>query len=250
MRYLDWNDRIAEKIFRPEMAHRRVYLFVSREFIDEIAAACGEPPDNFIEQVKVGPDWVYAPGLCQRALQTAALWRDKSLPYPPYIGYLALFVIAAGIEGDFESHAYYPRLRTLLKEEPTTGQLPSFGRMLELWDDLETWAKDDKNGELGIFETFILGSLMHVGLPLSQTLLTEHERYFLPSIFGQAGLDPTTQVSEDELIKLVAASARSEFRPRTLSMLAKPEKLNPELKSLIGQIFLEELEEWERLTKN
>jgi hypothetical protein len=59
-------------------------------------------------------------------------WRKRNLQYPPYVGYLAFYVLAAGLEGDFARHAYCPRLRTLLDEPPAVGQYPSFDRMLEL----------------------------------------------------------------------------------------------------------------------
>src|SRR5207244_433688 len=77
-------------------------------------------------------------GLCKRALRTCLGWRDRELEVPPYLAYLALFVLAAGREGDFASHAYYPRLWDLLGEPDTGRAPPSFDRMFDLWDDLET----------------------------------------------------------------------------------------------------------------
>ena len=79
------------------------------------------------------------------------------MEYPPYVIYLGLFVLAAGLEGDFAPHAYYPRLRMLLGDPPATGGLPSFDRMCVLWEDLESWSVRDRRGELGVFQTRIHG---------------------------------------------------------------------------------------------
>ena len=134
--YLDWNDRLAAHFFNAEMAGRSVYLYANNELIAEI----GGSVKDFVSTVKQGPPWVGPGELCQRALQALRGWRDRSLPFPPYIGYLCLFVLAAGEEGDFAPHAYYPRLRRIL-DYPDSGMLPSFNRMLELWDDLEGLVK-------------------------------------------------------------------------------------------------------------
>jgi hypothetical protein len=172
MNYLNWNDRIASHFFRPEMAGRRVHLFVTEELISELGYPTAGVED-FIEAAKIGPQWVTRQGICQKALQSMHDWRNRDRAYPPYIGYLSLFVLAAGKEGDFAPNAYYPRLRTLLGEEPKHGQYPSFNQMVSLWDDLERWSNKDKAGELGIYYNSIAGNWFHVGIPIAQTLLTE-----------------------------------------------------------------------------
>jgi len=141
--------------------------------------------------------------LCVKALETQENWLLE-LDYPPYIGYLALFVLAVGIEGDFATHSYYPRLRTLLGEEPTTDLYPSFDRMWKLWEDLEKWSNEDKSGELGIFNSNSVGKRKHIGLPKGQTLLTEEERHALPAIFVAADLDPISHPTEGAIALLLA----------------------------------------------
>lgn len=186
MDYLSWNDLIASCFFRPEMGGRTVHLYVTEELIADLGQSNGADFQDFIEAIKIGPPWVTRQGLCQKALQSMRNWRQRRLFYPPYIGYLALFVLAAGREGDFATHAYYPRLRTLIGEEPSTGQYPSFSQMRELWDDLEHWSNEDKSGELGIFNSNIAGKRIHIGLPIIQTFLTEQELKALPAIFAEA----------------------------------------------------------------
>src|SRR5713101_2412173 len=117
------------------MAAKPVFLAVDREAVLQVGRPFGGDLDGFISAVKDGPPWATHRGLCQRALQGLDDWRTRDLRYPPYIGYLALFVLAVGVEGDFAPHAYYPRLRSLLGDGPGS-MLPSFDRMLDLWDDL------------------------------------------------------------------------------------------------------------------
>jgi hypothetical protein len=108
-RYLLWNDAIASRFFSPEHAEEPVYLFVTQEVLAEVGQQLDEGPDDFIAAVRAGPPGVTRSGHCQRALQIAEGWRDRGFSYPPYIAYLALFVMAAGHEGDFDPRDYYPR---------------------------------------------------------------------------------------------------------------------------------------------
>src|ERR1051325_2204847 len=164
--YLQWNDAIARHFFRPEEAGRTVYLYVTPDVIDEIGGAGSL--GTFVDSCKEGPPWSSRTGVCQKALQSMEGWRDRRRDLPPYVAYLALFVLAAGHEGDFAANAYYPRLRTLLSEPPTIGTYPSFGRMLELWSDLEKWLNEERGGALGVLRTDIAGAWLHVGLPIAQ----------------------------------------------------------------------------------
>src|SRR5207244_745178 len=121
MEYVDWNNAIAKHFFRPEMEGKRVYLYVTEELIAELGQPQAAGLQEFLAAVRIGPAWATRSGLCQKALQAMHNWRTRSLAFPPYIGYLALFVLAAGIEGDFSPIAYYPRLRSLLQEPSGSG---------------------------------------------------------------------------------------------------------------------------------
>lgn len=219
MDYLKWNNSIADRFFKSEMAGSTVHLYVTKKQIADIGQERGAHFSDFIAAIKTGPPWVTRQGLCVKALQSLDNWRQRELNYPPYIGYLALFVLAAGIEGDFAANSYYPGLRTLLGEEPTTGQYPSFDRMSKLWEDLEKWSNEDKSGELGIFNSNSVGKRKHIGLPIAQTLLTEKERHALPAIFAAADLDPISYPTERAIALLLAKHGRKQLRNRTLSLL-------------------------------
>lgn len=241
-RFLQWNDGLVEHFFRPEMAERPVYLYVTRNTLAEVGAREGIQPEEFVEAVKEGPPWATRQGFCQRALQACIGWRHRELEFPPYFAYLALFVMAVGVEGDFAPHAYYPRLRQLLGEDEG-GMLPSFDRMLDLWDDLEQWATRDKKGRLGLFEARIVGGWIHVGLPLAQTILTDEERKSLPRIFAGAGLDPGSVPPDDEVVRSLRLHGKDYLKPRTRRLV--DDQTDQDRLSAIIDVVIEELAEWD-----
>ncbi|MEG3849322.1 hypothetical protein QT971_09900 [Microcoleus sp. herbarium19] len=243
MDYLKWNNSIAAHFFKNEMAGRSVHLYVTEELITDIGQESGADFSDFIEAIKTGLPGAKRKGLCVKAWETQENWR-RELDYPPYIGYLALFVLAAGIEGDFATHSYYPRLRTLLGEEPTTGQYPSFDRMSKLWEDLEKWSHEDKSGELGIFNSNSVGKRNHIGLPIAQTLLTEKERRALPAIFAAADLDPISYPAEGAIARLLVKHGRKQLHKRTLSLLEETRD-SEELRQALLEWIIDELRDWD-----
>lgn len=243
MDYLKWNNSIAAHFFKNEMAGRSVHLYVTEELIRDIGQESGADFSDFIEAIKIGLPGAKRKGLCVKALETQENWL-RELDYPPYIGYLALFVLAAGIEGDFATNSYYPGLRTLLGEKPTTGQYPSFDRMSKLWEDLEKWSNEDKSGELGIFNSNSVGKRKHIGLPIAQTLLTEKERRALPAIFAAADLDPISYPAEGAIALLLASHGRKQLHKRTLSLL-KETRDSDELRQALLEWIIDELRDWD-----
>jgi hypothetical protein len=245
MDYVNWNELIARHFFRTEAAGRNVYLYVTSELLEQLGQPAGQRRDDFVRAVIAGPPWATANGLCQRAFQVCQGWRERGFELPPYIGYLALFVLAAGLDGDFAPHAYYPRLRTLLGEPPTVGQLPFFHFMRYLWDDLETWSQDDRKGELGIFSVTLASKMPHVGIPMAQTLLAEDELHALPLIFARAGMDPTAPLSSEALASSLRRFGSSHFRHRTLGLLEAATKDYSELHEALLQIIQDEMLAWD-----
>lgn len=219
--YLAWNDALAGRFFHPGASGQQVYLYVTEDVVLEVGDSLGGGAiDEFIGAVRAGPPGVTRAGHCQRALQVALGWRERGFRYPPYVAYLALFVLAGGHEGEFAPHAYYPRLWELLGETGV-GSPPSFERMVELWDDLERWSTRDRGGELGVFEASVVGGWIHVGLPLAQTVLTEGERAALPRIFAEAQLEAGIPPSNRQLHRALVQHGRSILRPRTVRALER-----------------------------
>ncbi len=242
--YLQWNDAIASRIFRPEMAGRAVFLYVDERLIESIGGPGSLPA--FVQATSEGPPWAKpGSGLCQKALQAQAAWRNRGVFFPPYLAYLAVFVLAVGVAGDFPTHAYYPRLWKLLgREDNDLGAPPSFDRMLSLWDDLEVWSNRDRGGDLGVFSVRFAGNWIHVGLPKAQAILTEQERRDLTKIFVAAALDPTEPPNDIELASTVRRHGAGILRHATLELLKNP-NAEPELFSILLDVVSTELEEWD-----
>ncbi|HEX8253528.1 MAG TPA: hypothetical protein VF846_10290 [Thermoanaerobaculia bacterium] len=237
--FLGWNDAIARHFFRPENAGRTVFLYVTHDVIAEIGQGEGVP--GFVASMRSGPPWKTRTGLCQMALQAMRGWRNKGLFYPPYIGYLALFVLALDVPG-FHPNAYYARLRTLLGEEPVNGQYNSFEQMLELWDDLEQWANGDMAGTLGIVRTDFAGAWLHVGVPAAQAILRADEREHLHEIFAEEGLDPEYPPTDAELRATVLASGHGRLLNRTIKAL---EEGKGDYSAVLLERIAAELEVWD-----
>jgi len=245
MEYMKWNNLIAGYFFNENNSGRDVLLYVNEELINRLGASFGADVKDFVDSVKKGPDWVTRPGFCQKALQVFENWRDKKFEFPPYISYLAFFVLAAGTESNFAVHAYYPRVWKLLEEPENTGTLPSFERMIELWDDLEKWSREDKHEELGRFVTRIRGGLWKVGLPLSQTLISEDERKHLNNLFDTAGLDPTDAPSPDVMPGILKYFGHDILNKRTIRLLESKKKEDLILLDALVELVLSELEDWD-----
>jgi len=245
MNYIKWNDLIARKFFNENMAGREVLLYVNEDTINQIGAEAGAGVEDFIQSVKVGPDWATKSDICQKALQSYRGWRIKHLEYPPYIAYLALFVLAATRGGDYDPKAYYPRFWELLGELDSSGTPIHFDRMGELWKDLEKWSTEDKHEELGRFTARIRGGWVHVGRPLSQTLLSDDERNYLPLIFSEAELDPTDTPSDAVIRRVLLRYGKNGLEKRTLKLLKGTQGDSSEMVNALIDLVLNKLVEWD-----
>jgi len=247
MEYLAWNDAIGERFFNPDRAGARVFLYVTKEVVAEIGGAHDADLNDFVAAVSGGPPWNTRRGLglCQQALQAVENWRDRGLEYPPYLNYLALFVMAGTVDVGFARHSYYPGLRFLLGETPEAGMYPSFQHMFHLWDDLATWANQDKQGEWGVFDLDIAGEWIHVGLPKAQTLLTEEERLNLPLLFADCGLDPTSPPADDEFSYLLSEERHRYLRHQTKELLRSRREGDSAIRMALVEILLNDLRDWD-----
>lgn len=240
--YLDWNNQIAKHFFNPDKAGSRIWFSVERELIKDISKTNNSSFEDFIIAVKKGPDWVHRDQqkVCIKAYYAFKKWNRRS-EYPPYIAYLALFVLAVnhGNSEDFSENAYYGRLRAMLKEDPVMGQYPSFQKMWELWIDLEKWSLEDKKGELGEFHFDIYGKNNHVGIPYYQVVLKKEDQKQLPGIFRKMGWDSDSNPTEEEV--LIALRNNQNFLSnRTSKRITKGRN---DFLSVLTDRILEELKE-------
>ena len=243
--YETWNDRLARRFFNTDMAGRNVNLQVNSDLIREIEQEM--PELATFKGAVAGPPTNprYCERVCDRALQSFQNWRDDAPRFPPYIGYLSFFILASDIDGDFAPHAYYPRLWELLGfDDGRRGPVPQFSQMHQLWDDLEDWSVRDLRGELGVFQSRSIGAHIHIGYPLSQSLIVEQERRDLPRIFDDAGLTPGTDIPTDELVRaLRGPTGRRLLRTKTTQLLET--RHDPDLYEAFLDAVADELATWD-----
>lgn len=245
MSYLGWNDAIARRFFNETHSHRRVYLYVTPEVITEIGGEAGVT--EFVSVVKAGPSWVSDGRLsvCGKAYRAYEQWKDhpEDFEYPPFIAYLALFALAAGLEGEFAAHAYYPRLHKLLGDQ-SAGMPPRFDDMWELWTSLQDWT-EQLRGDLGEFAPRMPVAWEHVGWPVGQMLCSEEERHELAALFQAESLDPDSLPTELEMLAILRGN-RDRFSNRTTKQLES--SLSEPATQALVEIVLEELERWDGCT--
>ena len=244
-RYRIWNDALAARFFNEEMAGRNVHLYVTQGLITEIGQELPGAGD-FRSTVAGSPQASILNGerVCERAIREFERWRTARSGFPPYIAYLCLFVLASGTDGDFAPNSYYPRLWTLMGYSGRHGTVPQFDRMRDLWDDLEDWSVFDKQGGLGIFQSRSIGRRIHVGYPLSHSVLIEQERKYLPLIFYDAGMEPAGDYPADEFARTLRSPlARQMLRARTVRLVETQQY--PDLYNALLEAVAEELSLWD-----
>lgn len=241
--YQQWNDALAARFFNSDMAGRNVYLYVNQEMIDEMERAMPEAGTFRVAVVGPPTDVDRCERVCQRALEAFTGWRERGSLYPPYIGYLILFVLAGDMSGDFAPNAYYPRLWELMVER-RNGMVRYFDHMDQLWEDLEDWSVHDQQGRLGIFQARSIGGYIHVGYPLSQSLLVEQDRRNLPKIFYEADLAPAGDYPADELARTLRSPlARQVLRAKTVRLVENRQYVD--LHYALLDAVAEELSTWD-----
>lgn len=245
MEYLEWNNLLVKHFFNNSMAGKEVLLYVNKEVLEAAGRDYRAGPEDFIKSVIKGPEWATGSELCQKAYQAFKNWRTKNLEFPPYVSYLVFFVLAAVTETDRAPHSYYPRLNKLLGKHEDAGMPAVFDAMVILWDDLEKWSREDKHEELGRFVARIRGGWINVGLPRSQTILSEKERKALPSIFDSARLDPTDPPSPEIIPKILSYHGQTYLEKRTKNLLESAQQDDNPLKKALIELVLDALEEWD-----
>lgn len=146
-------------------------------------------------------------GFCQKAHHTYRDWKKQidKYDFPTYIAYLVFFVLASTCKDPEERDSYHRKLNILVgMPERGVAPLPSFERIDELWEDLQNWSVDRMGGNLGQFSVWRHGHHAHVGIPLSQSLISYEERKRLPCVFSKAGFYPDFPPSEAEMVRAIS----------------------------------------------
>ena len=246
MNYLQWNDHIIEYFFNEENAYKDVFLYVNKEVIEKVGKEVGANLEDFISAIRDGVSGRGGSMVCKDAFNAYDDWRNSSRSLPPYVAYLAFFVLVAATEdNEFAPHAYYPKFWKLLGYSEERGPPAWFDRMYLLWEDLEIWSRKDKDEGFGIFSVRVRGGWRHVGIPSFETLCSTDELALLPKLFNDADLDPLDAPAPEVIISLLHKYGGDIFRPRTIRMLDDPSKEGSMFRSALATLVMEQLENWD-----
>lgn len=219
--YAGWANTLIDRFFGSHVAGRRTRLTVTRSLLDEDYPHLGGST-GFLNAVKRGPLSLSAPGVGAANFHNHALrlyWRWLQPPgqrpaacfclpdnAPLYLPHLAALSLAWTINPDEEelaANAFYQRLSVIL---PDHGLDPAhLAKWRKLWDGLEKWTAE-LGGKRGVFKVEVLGYFVHVGIPLSQVLLTPSKVSNLAELFVSTGLaDSWKDVDEARLRRVLVA---------------------------------------------
>jgi hypothetical protein len=228
MKYLEWNNILANHFFFPENAGKDVHLYLTKNDIINLARPhfAGETEseiwNNFVSAICSG-----LPGATGNIIAKAKYAYSKNnllkarkqdgshleidgvtVIFPPYIAYL-IFLILPLIEvenNDFRANNYYGKLNQFLSANNINQNIGttdfSSNNTNKLWKDLEKWANDDKNGDLGLFRVnnFTNSSWIYVGKVFSQCVIPPKAIKRLPDFFLQSGMIPDSVYSNGEFL--------------------------------------------------
>ena len=208
--YKAWNAALGSFFFNRNFAARPAYLQVDSDTLPRVAPGAGVDPHeaeaSFIQAVRSQ----LTPGgrnPFADLLRGIDDWRTQIRDHPatpPFLGLLGICVLAASkMCADparrVRSSNYYVQLNELLGLRPQ-GMPGHFGRVTDLWEQLNWWLDEVNGGALGLATARTHRFFINVGYPISQCLLREVDRHKLPDFFRWEGLAPGEVVDGEELI--------------------------------------------------
>ena len=219
MNYLAWNNIIGGYFFNPSNAGKDIHLYITKEEIIALAKEFFPEESNdliwkdFIRALKngiTGPS-KYA-SIIEKAIYALEVSHKKTvriegieIKYPAYIAYLVLFVLPLiEIQGDYRANNYYSRLEEFLATNGIIGQKigsTTFQWSYPLWEDLNIWANQIKQRDLGSFTVRNFGNdrWVWVGKPFSQCIFPPKSIRKLPELFLESGMVPNSFYPSDDI---------------------------------------------------
>ena len=214
-RYERWNQAIADVVYSPAMAGKRVFLDLEEELLDEVQERAEpdapEAAPALIEAVKgtlilrAGASFVL-----RDHLQRLDRWYDGPMVEPPpCLGLLALLSLVAENMRDSDAmraHNFYGRLAEKLGldeaqlrwfESAYRDRRHKEAASAELWGALNDWLEMMEGGR-GLPTAVPVGH-EHIGLPLSQALVRQADRDKFLGLFASQGLQAGSCIPASEL---------------------------------------------------
>jgi len=239
-----WNHALRSWFFRPDLAGRSAYLAVDDETLTAIASEWGfstaDPADSLSRAVRYR---VSARAPLRPWVTEATQWRRTGCESdPPFLGVLAVSVLAATIIDDVNDRSYYRRLNGLLGLNGAAMPRDFDSDIQQLWTYLNEWLTVKWHGQLGTATATNVGGQANVGWAQSQILLRTTDRIKLPLFFTELGLQPGQTVDGDLLVRRLRTwSADGRTMSRRLSIVLQ----DPRLSELLADALHSELAHWD-----
>lgn len=248
-RYHKWNSAIYATLFSEPRAQAPVYLYLEPELLAAAAALAeaeaGDARGQLAAAVRgsLGWDRVDTPFLWH--VDEAETWADDGMrEVPPFLALLTVLVLGAeAMIGDAQhaAHNYYDRLLDLLDASPSLGTRIKrcFKDTVEFWQQLNDWLVQ-WDGELGLPSAQVTDRRVNIGYPLSQALVSAHDRSRLVGAFEDYALRPGRRMAPLEMDQYLAHWLAAATAPARLRRLWG----NEEARRRITLIACAELEAW------
>ncbi len=244
MAYLDWNQRVFDRVFNAVRKDRMTTVYVDEDIIHEWAMESGLDTANPEVSVKIfvddclrelGGNPANIAGYCGRASRA---WANRGLKdVPNFMGMLGLLVLASGW-GEGSGHLYYGRYWTLTGSD-REGMIPGIADLQNVWRQLEVFSSRKKY-ELGVYKVRTLApAKVNVGVIVAQGVLRREDEKILKDIFYDEGADANVEYT-DQHIRSWLDKHRAKLSSRAQRALDSVDNAD----YLIGRVR-EELEEWD-----
>jgi hypothetical protein len=239
-----WNSALRAWFYRPDLAGRGAYLAVDEEILTAIAAEKRVPAVDATQSLCEAVRYRVSSQEPLRAWTAeAARWRGfGGHSDPPFLGILAVTVLAATIEDGVTDRSYYRRLNDLLHLPGNSMPRYFDNDVQQLWTYLNEWLDDTWHGELGTSTATNIGGQANVGWAQSQILLRPGDRAKLPLFFSELGLSPGQIVDGDLLVRRLRTwSADGRTVSRRLATVLHDTRLS----ELLANALHSELAHWD-----
>ena len=202
--YEQWNKAIISYFFENSEEGGIAFLHTTPETLREIAEQEGFNVDDAVESLKkaVRKRVLFLNKVKLDKIKPIDLWKDLSKKEPTQVAFLALTVVAASKMESSEgaSHTnYYVQLNKLLFDKSIGGK-PK-GIKYEDWEDFwlhfRRWVKSEYNVELYLTEGS--SNRRYVWYPISQCLISNHDRRNVYRFFHFHNLMPLSEIQDNQL---------------------------------------------------
>ena len=203
--YEQWNKAIISYFLEEWEPGQIAFLQTNTEMLSEIADKSDFNVSNAVNSLKRAVRHkavVY--GTVNFWAINPKLWINYSTQEPPQVAFLALTVLAASLmesDDSVASHNYYNRLNEVLFGESVKGIPQGFNRYKfeDFWKHLQEWLRDYHNIELYLTEGS--SSRRYVWYPISQCLISTHDRRNVYRFFRNYNLTPFSDISDNQFEK-------------------------------------------------